>query len=252
MINLRGGLGNQIIQISYAMQSGGMVVVNTNATLLRAQLKDVDQVQYRDKPLINYLFGGIRKLLSLIKSRAVDVTLFNVSDGYFQYGDISNLLPKKLKKHLIDQIIIDSDIDSDIDIVMHIRGGDYLVGNANNIYETCGRRYFLTALNKSLTILNKEKVNIFIVTNDKDYCSSILADIFDSYNHNIHFYYKDEWSDFSLIYRSKIAIISNSTFSLTARMLNSKGITFAPKKWFKSESKLTAPFYNRITYLDNL
>ena len=78
MINLRGGLGNQIIQISYAMQSGGMVVVNTNATRLRAQLKGVDQVQYRNKPLINYLFGGIRKLLSLIKSRAVDITLCKV------------------------------------------------------------------------------------------------------------------------------------------------------------------------------
>ena len=252
MINLRGGLGNQIIQISYAMQSGGMVVVNTNATRLRAQLKGFDQVQYRDKPLINYLFGGIRKLLSLIKSRAVDVTLFDVSDGYFQYGDISNLLPKALKSHLIDQIVIDSDIDSDIDIVMHVRGGDYLVGNANNLYEVCGRGYFLTALKSSLSILNKEKVNIFIVTNDMDYCTDIFKGVLDSYNHDVNFYHKDEWSDFSLIYRSKIAIISNSTFSLTARMLNEKGMTFAPKKWFNPKSELIAPFCNRITYLDDL
>jgi hypothetical protein len=250
--NLRGGLGNQIIQISYAMQSNKKVVVNTNAICLRVQLKNIDQIYYRDLPSINYLFGGVRKLLSLIKSRAIDITLFNVSDGYFQYGDISNLFPKILKKHLVDQIVIDSNINPSIDIVMHIRGGDYLTGDANDVYEVCGHGYYSVALKKSLSILNKKKANIFIVTNDIVYCNDILKDVLYSCSHNIIFYCEDEWKDFSLIYRSKIAIIPNSTFSLSARMLNDKGVTFAPKKWFSSESKLIAPFHNRIKYLDDL
>lgn len=250
IINLRGGLGNQIIQISYAMQADKATVINTNATCLRKQLKDIDQVQYKDMPSVNYLFGGIRMALSLIKSRAEDITLLNVADGYFQYGNISNLFPKILKSHLVDQLIIDNNINIDIDIVMHIRGGDYLAENADKIYEVCGRGYFSIALERSLSILNKEKANIFIVTNDMDYCSDILKGVFDSCNHNINFYCKDEWRDFSLIYRAKIAIIPNSTFSLAARMLNDKGVTFAPKKWFTPASKLKAPIYDGATYLD--
>ena len=252
MINIRGGLGNQIIQIAHAMRVSKVTIVNTNATHLRAQLKGIDNVQYKNKPLVNYLFGGARKLLSLVKFRAVDITLFNVSDGYFQYGDISDLFPKILKKHLVDQIVVDPNIDSSIDIVMHIRGGDYFIGDSNNVYEICGYKYYSEALKKSLSILNKKKVNIFIVTNDFNYCATVLKDLLDSCNHNVNFYYKDEWRDFSLIYRSKIAIIPNSTFSLTARMLNDKGVTFAPKKWFSLESNLTAPFHNRIKYLDVL
>ena len=71
-------MGNQIIQISFAMRTSGVAAVNTNATRLRKQLKEIDRVRYKNTLFINYLFGGIRKLLSLIKSRAVDITLCKV------------------------------------------------------------------------------------------------------------------------------------------------------------------------------
>lgn len=250
MLTLRGGLGNQIIQIAYMLRQSSSPVINTYAVRLRSQLKDLSDIRYTHNAAVHYLFGLIRKGVSFVRGRATDIRIGGVHDGYFQYGDITELIPESLASHLTGQIMIDPMIGDKIDIAVHIRGGDYFTQSASNIYATCTADYYVRALELCRKRLGKETLNVYIVTNDREYAKSLLAPL--EMNSGFRFieYQGDEWGDFSLIYRADAAIIPNSTFSMTARMLRADGMTFAPKQWFLESSRLTAPYSCQFTYLD--
>jgi hypothetical protein len=250
-INLRGGLGNQIIQLSYVINSGKNPVANINAVNLRRQLQYFKGVEYVNSKIMNLLMGSARKLSFFLTSSNIDLSCFGFNDGYFQFGDLTKIIPKKLEEHLLSQIVVDSNILSTIDIVLHVRGGDYFTASALKVYERCDESYYSIALNQALLKLNKHNATIFIVTNDKKYATILLHKLIDTEQHNVNYYYKSEWSDFSLIQRAEIAIIPNSTFSMTARMLNKNGITIAPKKWFTIQSKFTTPFCANFIYIES-
>lgn len=251
LINLRGGLGNQIIQIAYVLNKGTRILVNTNAVNLRKQVNSIEGIEYINSKILNYSFGVIRKVISFFTSKMTDLDIFGIKDGYFQYGDITELIPKQLEEHLTKQIIMDPELPNKIDIAIHIRGGDYFtLRSATKVYERCDENYYNIALAEALKKLGTKCANIFIATNDKDYAKQLLNNVVDLRQHNVVYYYQSEWKDFSLIYRASIAIIPNSTFSMTARMLNHTGITFAPAKWFTKQSKLIAPYSQHFIYLD--
>jgi len=249
ILNLRGGLGNQIIQLSYLLNNTNNAFANTNAIKLRDQLKKLNNITYIDSRLLNYSLGTIRKIISLTFLKTTDIKLPGLRDGYFQYGDITNIIPIILNKHLSKQIYFDTQIDHNIDIVLHIRGGDYFTQSAQKVYEVCNESYYLNALLLAEKKIAKNTINVFIVTNDKKYASFLLKKILQNKTYNFQFYYKSEWQDFSLIYRATIAIIPNSTFSLTARMLCSEKKTYVPKKWFTERSGLIAPYCSNFTYI---
>jgi len=249
IINIRGGLGNQIIQIGHVLKKSKFFHININAVNLRDQVKDIENINYINNRFLNLLFGSLRKSYSFIKSRATDISCCKVYDGYFQYGDITNILQADFKEYLEKQIIIDENIKNEIDIVLHVRGGDYFSNTAKNIYEVCDKNYYKNSLNIAFDKINKDKCHILIVTNDRKYSNTLLNNII-SNNHNVMNYYESEWKDFSIISRAKIAIIPNSTFSMVARMLleDDDKITIAPKKWFTKESKLLAPYNKNFIY----
>ena len=251
ILNLRGRLGNQIILIAYAMSQAKVPCINTNAVSLRKQLKDMPNVRFIDSLTINYFFGVLRKAASLIKGKPVDIKVGGFYDGYFQYGNITNIIPAGLIEHIKEKIVFDSNIEN-VDVVLHIRGADYFLSKSERIYEICDADYYMRGLNLALRLINKNMPDVFVVTNDGNYSSKIIERIKTVYHGRINFvvYSKNEWDDFSLIYRANIAIISNSTFSMAARLLDKK-TTIAPRQWFTKASKLNSPYANNFTYLDN-
>lgn len=249
-LTLRGGLGNQILQLAYMLQKDRPPTINTNAVQLRNQLANFEDVRYYDSLLVNYCFGGMRKLVSMFHGKATDIVIAGYYDGYFQYGDISRIISENLAEHLVSQIHCDTTLENEIDVVVHIRGGDYFTESAKNIYAVCGASYYLNALEQCRKILDKEKIGIYIVTNDREHARSLLTPLWNDEGLDFIEYEGDEWRDFSLIYRARIAIIPNSTFSMTARMLRMEGMTFAPKQWFLESSGLRAPYSSQFTYLD--
>jgi hypothetical protein len=252
IINLRGGLGNQIIQLGFLLKQNSInKKANINAINLRQQLGSVKDTRFINSKFVNYLFGFIRKFISVLKNKPQDFACCGVCDGYFQFGDITDLLESNFKRHLESQIYTDNCIKEEIDIVIHIRGGDYFTESAEKVFEICDEIYYLNALEIAFNKINKAECNIFIVTNDKIYSEGILAKIFDKDKYSVYSYSESEWKDFSLISRARVAIIPNSTFSMMARMLleEENKLTIAPIKWFTKESKLTPPYNKYFLYV---
>lgn len=247
-LNLRGGLGNQIFQIAFAMNKTENPQINMSAVQLREQLKDIPNIRYFNSIILNFFLGISRRLISSLLGKPCDICWMDLYDGYFQYGDITNIINPKLSQHLKRQIVYDEKVES-IDIAIHIRGGDYLTEKSQQIYEICDVNYYIKSLEIAIGLLNKKSVNIYIVSNDEEYSNSIIKNLNYQKNTDIKKYSDDEWNDFSLLYRATIAIIPNSTFSMAARMLDAKQITIAPKKWFLSKSKLIMPLNKTFIYI---
>ncbi len=251
LINFRGGLGNQIIQLSYVMNKSISPVVNTSAVSLRDQLKSVPKIKYINSFVLNIFMGSLRKILFFIRRKEKDIELFSLADGYFQYGDLTKMIPSELKSHLQNQIDFDESVH-DVDIVLHVRGGDYLTPKAKKVYSNCSVDFYLKAVKYALNFIDKDVVKIYVVSNDDALANGIIKSV-KEYTEDkdivVNKYYKSEWSDFSLIYRAEICIIPNSTFSMSARLIKDGGVTIAPQEWFSAASKLLAPTSRNFIYL---
>ena len=173
ILNLRGGLGNQIIQIGYALKNYKHLNINTSAVELREQLINLKGARYINSKILSLIVGSIRKITSYLLDKPTDVCIFNICDGYFQYTDITNILPKSFQIQIKKQIYVDSSIDN-IDIVIHIRGGDYLNEKEANIYEKCELNYYINALYKAREINRDIISKVYIVSNDKKYANYIV------------------------------------------------------------------------------
>lgn len=250
ILTLRGGLGNQIIQIAYMLRQTPHPQINTYAVTLRPQLREIPGVRYCSVAVVHYLFGAIRKAVSLVRSRATDIRLGGIYDGYFQYGDMTDLIPDTMKHHLVSQIAADPSVEGDVDVVLHIRGGDYFSGAARDLYATCTADYYLEGLQRCRDTLAKDVITVYVVTNDQAYARELLAPLNEDGGVRLIVYSGDEWGDFSLLYRATAAVIPNSTFSMTARMLRDEGLTVAPHPWFLAQSSLTAPYDRHFTYVE--
>lgn len=251
ILNMRGGLGNQIIQLSYALNKSRSLLVNINAVKIRPQLVGLYGYKTLNSRILNYVGGGLRKIYSYAVGYNVDTAILGLNDGYFQYGDISNLIPQSLSNHLSEQLV---DTKQSCDAVLHIRGGDYLGEREKVVYEDLGLHYYHEAILAVSEYIGTSNLSLVVVTNDSKHCSNIIeklkaelanSNIFVSFN----FHIGTEWEDFSFICKAPIAVIPNSTFSLTARMINYSGLTIAPKRWFTSACGLSNPFVSRFRYL---
>jgi hypothetical protein len=247
-LNLRGGLGNQIIQISYILSISKQLIVNVNAVTLRPQINKIDSIKYVDSKILNLVLGVIRKLVSIVAQVPTDIRIYRFYDGYFQYENNHMLIHSTVKKILIRQIYIDPKF-SKIDIMIHIRGGDYTSLKSQKMYEKVSIEYYIEAMNLALKMCKKINPIILVISNELSLAEEVTQEI-RSLNSgiNIDHYNGDEWSDFSAIYRSDIAIIPNSTFSYVARVLNGKGKTICPDKWYKNP-KIQAMRSEGFTYI---
>lgn len=256
LLNIRGGLGNQIFQISYALnraKSPDKIFINSNASQFRSDVFGPLGLNEIDSYFFNVLAGGIRKGMNLLSDPNFDLDTLDFLDGYFQKEDLSRTMPPLLRDAVKNALRIDKSLDDKIDLVLHIRGGDYLSGRAKKIYENCDFEYYKRAFSYIKSFVNKDHtLRLYCVTNDAHYAKSVLSELTLKGNINVEveWYSGDDLDDFSLLARARLAIIPNSTFSLTARLFAEvNSVTVAPDSWYKAGSGLNRPHVGSFVYL---
>lgn len=236
-LNLRGGLGNQIIQIARAEAIDKNFKINTAVTPLNPLLLD-----YQSKVVKSQFIERVGIVLRFIKSRVKgirsDYCSFGIMDGYFQAGlNLNDFDPEFLRR-------LSSSLNTEFtsDLVIHFRGGDYLDEVNKKIFGFMDGDYYKAALAKLEEEVDIETLKISVITNDVEEAKSLFLDTlgltFDISSSN-------EVEDFSAIINSKYAIIPNSTFSLMARILAFHAKidrkTIYPQQWFTKQSQMVGP-----------
>jgi hypothetical protein len=241
ILNIKGGLGNQIFQIIAALNyckinNINQLYINTlnlnNYKVIRKMEIDLNLFEFSVKInliekkniLLSKRFIQIIKLfnnkfIKIINENSIlkrNNSFINILDGYFQTKqslfldnsllDFSLQFDKIYSSHLLPFLLI-LNIDFDNDYGLHIRGSDFL-----------GHKQLIN--NDPILILKKiEQQKIFVFTDDKLYALKLLKDL----NKKIIFisdYNLTDLQEFILISKFRNMIITNSTFSLTASMLN--------------------------------
>lgn len=125
-------------------------------------------------------------------------------------------------------------------ICIHIRRGDY-VNVASHLIsdaEFIGLMDKFSGLVKNAVFLSDSPINqIFRDQVDPLFQSALFLDNIDPYlSHQI-------------MRQARMLICSNSTFSLTAALLNPKALIIVPKKWFSEKDReIEAPIHARSTF----
>ena len=258
ILNIKGGLGNQIFQIIAALNYCKKNKINKlyiytpnliNYKVIRKMDIDLNlfnfplSIKVLDKKYI-FLSKRFIQILKLFNNKIVRVindknisqytnSKINILDGYFQTTQslfLDNILHDfssqfdKIYTNYITQFLPILNIDFDNDYGLHIRGSDFL-----------GHKQLIN--NDPILILKKIKLKkIFIFTDDKPYAQKLLKDL----NNKIIFisdYNLTDLQEFIMISKFRNMIITNSTFSLTASIINlqnNKNI-MCPTFWYYSK-----------------
>ena len=180
-------------------------------------------------------------------------------DGYWQnikfFLDNRNVLNNKFKitnNHLSEKYFkLQNKIIKNNDIVcLHIRKGDYLKNQNLLIYKKINMEYYKNALE----ILRKDSpnINIYIFSDDYEWVSKN----FECKNSIMMNTYKlNTIEEFTLMSQFNKIIITNSTYSLWASILNNfnSKLIICPKYWFKKENSLKTSklFTKNMLILEN-
>jgi len=275
IVNIIGGLGNQMFQYAFAeilklkfpnenvyidtqhfhgyKTHNGFEIYDIfkNAQIERASILDILKVYYYIPNYNIYCNLRNRHLLPkrktiLIEDEAVD--LLNHSGdayyrGYWQKYHYYEDYQQQLKK--IYQFPEPSDLNKQLadkmantnSVGIHVRRGDYL---NNPLFNICNEDYFKRAL--ELLREKGENYTYFVFSNDKSWCEQFFSSILPG--ENITFVDNNQgrmsFFDMYLMTNCRNLIISNSTFSWWAAFLNDNAATIiCPKTWAHS-SNLTA------------
>jgi hypothetical protein len=268
IIQIKGGLGNQLFQYATARQ----VSVNQNVALkfdftyLHNQQIYSNTVRYfeLDKLNVNANIASEREISTVKKQRWLNYLLHNVYQerslrfdknvfkagkncflsGYFQsekyFINIRDILLKELtfKEPLLDQYFIKTTetIKNCNSVSLHFRRGDYITNEtANKTHGLLPLEYYEKAVK---LISEKVKNPFFFVFSDeiewaKEHFKSEFPVVFvEKSDDNLH-------SDFRLMSLCKHNIIANSSYSWWAAWLNQNDnkIIISPQKWFSNEQK---------------
>ena len=161
-------------------------------------------------------------------------------DGYFnqnwEYKQLHSLFSiLKLKKISLnkDQLKICKQ-----NVVIHIRGGDFLSINNLNI---CKLAYYKNSIEY---FLSKGSKNFIVICEDQSYGKELIKELKNYFTDlQISILKSDSIkNDFNLIRCSKLAILSNSTFSWWASFLsNSKKEFLVPSNFSIKEKRMILP-----------
>lgn len=147
-----------------------------------------------------------------------------------QHGGLISVRPKKIN---LEVNSVRDLLESDNTFVIHIRRGDYLSDENINSIGALEFEYF----NKALKRIKFDPIkNSLVIFTDLSDLNLVLSD-FPLTNYQV-FGPESDFSAAEVLYLMSICknlIISNSTLSLVAALLNSELVNVvAPKKWFKN------------------
>ena len=264
-----GGLGNQLFQtaacLKYRKQKEKVIIsflgdihVPKRVNCLNYIFERPNWLYFDNSPYLNLptqfiaktsaslRFGSYLPLISIndrnfssinYRSSAKSVLFL---DGYFNQKWSYLTLKKAFSQLKLRQIELDkvSLQTCKKDVVIHVRGGDFLTIPNLNI---CDLEYYKKSISYAIS---KGYYSFKLITEDQIYGKEILKEIKKSFiNLNIKMLTSDSIkNDFNLIRSSKLAILSNSTFSWWASFLStSKKEFIVPKNFSIKEKRIILP-----------
>lgn len=248
VINLKGGLGNQLFQYAYgrALEFTGEKIIFSVFFLNKGRHKTDSARDYKlDKFNINtkervsskryLLLDSLNRLLNRLGFKENG---FWQSEKYFK--NIEGVIRQEftLKYPLSTKSwgwkeIIEKDRES---ISIHIRRGDYIHNkDTNNFHGVCGLDYYREALQK-LTEKKGKDVEIFVFSDDIAWAKENLY--LPHISHWVSGLGIPDYEEIYLMSLCKHNIIANSTFSWWGAWLNKNPnkIVIAPKQWFSHKT----------------
>tara|TARA_B100000989_G_scaffold96416_1_gene70189 strand:+ start:176 stop:1009 length:834 start_codon:yes stop_codon:yes gene_type:complete len=264
-----GGLGNQLFQtaacLKYRKQKEKVIIsflgdihVPKRVNCLNYIFERPNWLYFDNSPYLNLptqfiaktsaslRFGSYLPLISIndrnfssinYRSSAKSVLFL---DGYFNQKWSYLTLKKAFRQLKLRQIELDkvSLQTCKKDVVIHVRGGDFLTIPNLNI---CDLEYYKKSISYAIS---KGYYSFKLITEDQIYGKEILKEIKNSFiDLNIKMLNSDSIkNDFNLIRSSKLAILSNSTFSWWASFLStSKKEFIVPKNFSIKEKRIILP-----------
>ena len=264
-----GGLGNQLFQtaacLKYRKQKEKVIIsflgdihVPKRVNCLNYIFERPNWLYFDNSPYLNLptqfiaktsaslRFGSYLPLISIndrnfssinYRSSAKSVLFL---DGYFNQKWSYLTLKKAFSQLKLRQIELDkvSLQTCKKDVVIHVRGGDFLTIPNLNI---CDLEYYKKSISYAIS---KGYYSFKLITEDQIYGKEILKEIKKSFiDLNIQMLNSDSIkNDFNLIRSSKLAILSNSTFSWWASFLStSKKEFIVPKNFSIKEKRIILP-----------
>jgi len=267
VVNLKGGLGNQLFQYSLGYSLSKIhckeLVFNTTSykdeqngrTLdisnLNINLNIVDNISNRNRfrfehPLLNQLtsilsFKFDYHFESTVNSFNPKILRYNNGyfDGYWQSEEYFKDFYNDLRKMFAPKIIRDS-VNSQLNTIvgetyvsLHIRRTDYLNEKNANLYATCSLDYYKKAINIMKNNVKNFKVIVF--SDDYEWVKNQL-DIglsFETASRS-----NSAVEDLFLMSNCSHNIIANSSFSWWAAWLNGnlEKLIIAPKLYYQKKS----------------
>lgn len=275
IVNIIGGLGNQMFQYAFAMAlkeiySNEKVYIDVShfkgyklhngfeiESLFGKNLPIAKPLQIMKLSLYipNYKVSRIlRNLLPKRRTEYIETqdyifdsnVLYQNKDmyfeGYWQSAEYFDFIRDKIisffKINIEDthNLEIINELTHTESIGIHIRRGDYL---NNNYYSgICTLEYYKKGIEHILR--HVKDPHFFIFSNDIEWCKNNLSDGISNYkvkyiNHNTG---NNSYKDMVLMSKCKNLIIANSSFSWWGAYLNEQnGIIVAPLKWVNSHYK---------------
>ena len=161
-------------------------------------------------------------------------------DGYFNQKWTYNSLKNAFRQLKLKPIELNEEYlqISNNDVVIHLRGGDFLSIPKLNI---CNLEYYKKSISYAIS---KGYYSFKLISEDQIYGKEVLKEIKKYFiDLKIQLLKSDSIkNDFNLIRSSKLAILSNSTFSWWASFLSTSKIEFiVPKNFSKKEKRIILP-----------
>ncbi len=262
IVQLSGGLGNQLFQYAYYLKLKKMgletylddiscykterdrnnQLICVGAEYDKASLKDILNLTDRDKHIISWVRRRISGSRDVVCREGSAISEDGYWIGYWQSGEGYDLISNELRSNIFgsnfEDEIIDSDIkrriEGDLSVSIHIRRGDYLNSDVVSVYGgICTDEYYKTAID----YMRKEHpgCTFYIFSNDSEwvkekYTSSDMVVM--EGNDESHGY-----RDMYLMSKCKHNIMANSSFSWWGSWLNTnpnKSI-IGPTVWIHRE-----------------
>jgi len=269
VVNISGGLGNQMFQYAFAislkckLQENVLIDIHhfkgynlhngfeinkifSHASLPIAQKEEINKVS---RYIPNYKLSRIVRKLFHVKSTEFIASynykylpeVYTISgDCYFEGYWQSYYYFKDIKKELIAvfEFPIENDynkkiridIEQNISVGVHVRRGDY-IGNTT-LGNICNLDYYKRALD--VLLKNKKNYVFYIFSNDIYWCSQNILPMLNGYrvvivDGNVG---GESFYDMYLMTKCNYLIIANSSFSWWGAFLNpSSHLVIAPKGW---------------------
>lgn len=267
VVALMGGIGNQMFQYAFgraSAQMGNKVVYDISR--LSAGTRTISSLThifancrmefsapgsenyYRNK--YGRADGGIyrppffrEREASEIKKIEVEKELLQEPEGYFwgywQSEKYFSYIKEDIRHAFVFSVIDKSlyqyakEIRTMNAVSIHIRRGDYLIGNNQEIFgDICTIEYYKAAVSYMEEIVHEPKFYIF--SNDMHWVRENIHVPNAKYVEESLFDRYEDWYDMYLMSVCKHNIIANSSFSWWGAWLNvnMKKIVIAPRRWF--------------------